>query len=355
MVFLDLKKAFDTVDHNILLKKLGMYGMGANALEWFYHYLVDRNQHSKVNNVILESLNTKCSVPQGSILGPLLFIVYINDLVEILSETKANLYADDTAMYVSGESYIDVILALRIEMDNLVQWLRLNKLTLNVAKTKLMIFGTKPKLRAIRDSPLKIGDETVERVAVFKYLGILLDESLDWEPHVNKLYSKTCSKVGLLKKIRSNIDHSTALPLYKSLVLPHLDYCDTIYMTANADVLNKLQLVRNIACRTLLLANKYASVIEMHTELGLMHLKCRRDIHLGNICHKTAHSEKKTGLSKYFIKVWDRGNRVSRLTNEYNICVPNIRNNNGRKSISFRGLTFWNAIHNELKKYCTIH
>ena len=120
---------------------------------------------------------------------------------------QANLYADDTAVHVSGDSYIDVILALRIEMDNLVQWLRLNKLTLNVSKTKLMIFGTKPKLRAIRDSPLKIGDETVERVSAFKYLGMLLDESPDWEPHINRLYSKTCSKVRLMKKIRPNIDH----------------------------------------------------------------------------------------------------------------------------------------------------
>ncbi len=150
--------------------------------------------------------------------------------MEILSETQANLYADDTAVYVSGDSYIDIILSLRIEMDNLVQWLHLNKLTLNVSKTKLMIFGTKPKLRTIRDSLLKIGDEAVERVPVFKYLGMILDESLDWEPHINRLYSKTCSKVGLLKKIRSNIDHSTALTLYKSLVLPHLDYCDTIYI-----------------------------------------------------------------------------------------------------------------------------
>ena len=162
VVFLDLKKAFDTVDHDILLCKLEMYGMGANALEWFRSYLKNRVQCAKVNNIVSSELTTRCGVPQGSILGPLLFIVYINDLNEILSETKANLYADDTAVYISGSNYIEVILALRIEMDNIVQWLRLNKLTLNVSKTKLMIFGSKPKLRNIRDSPLYIGNEQVE-------------------------------------------------------------------------------------------------------------------------------------------------------------------------------------------------
>ncbi len=160
-------------------------------------------------------------MPQGSILGPLLFIVYISDITEVLSETTANLYADDTAIHTSSNSYIDIILSLRIEMDNIVQWLRLNKLTLNVAKTKLMIFGTKPKLNRINNSPLHICNEIVERVSVFKYLGLYLDENLSYEAHITKLYSKTCSKVGLLKKIRHNIDHSTALTLYKSLVLPH--------------------------------------------------------------------------------------------------------------------------------------
>ena len=120
----------------------------------------------------------------------------------------------------------------------------------------------------------------------FEYLGMHLDESLDSEIHINKLYSKTCSKVGLLKKIRCNIDHSTALALYNSLVLPHLDYCDTIYLTANSETLNNLQLVQNVACRTLLPADKYTHITEMQEELGLITLACCRYIHMGNLCQK---------------------------------------------------------------------
>ena len=111
---------------------------------------------------------------------------------------------------------------VKIEMDYIVQWLRCNKLTLNVGKTKMVIFGTKNKLQnIINNTPLLLGTEPIERVEVFKYLGMLLDENLSFDQHIQKLYSKTCSKIGMIKKIRLNIDCSLALTLYKSLVLPH--------------------------------------------------------------------------------------------------------------------------------------
>ena len=139
-------------------------------------------------------------------------------------------------------------------MDNVVQWLRLNKLTLNVKKTKLMIFGTTNKLQNIKHSPLYINNEIVENVAYFKYLGVILDPTLTFPDHINKLYKKTCSKSGMFKKVRSFIDHSISLTLYKSLVLPHLDYCDTIYiyiyMTGKQEDLNKLQLAQNTSTLT---------------------------------------------------------------------------------------------------------
>ncbi len=212
-------------------------------------------------------------------IGPLLFIIYINDLVTHLTESRANLYADDTAILCTSESYLDVILSLRIEMDNVVQWLRLNKLTLNVKKTKLMIFGTQQKLKNIKHSPLYINNEIVENVEIFKYLGMILDPSLTFSAHINKLYKKTCSKIGMIKKVRYLSDHSIALTLYKSLVLPHLDYCDTIYMTSNQEDLNKLQLAQNVACRTLLLADKYEHIDAMHQELKLEKLEVRRKFH----------------------------------------------------------------------------
>ena len=113
-----------------------------------------------------------------------------------------------------------------------------------------MIFGTQHKLKNIRHSPSYINNEIVEKVETFKYLGMILDPCLTFSAHINKLYKKTCSKIGMVKKVCYLIDYSIALTLYKSLVLPHLDYCDTIYMIGNQEDLNKLQLVQNVACRT---------------------------------------------------------------------------------------------------------
>ena len=146
-----------------------------------------------------------------------------------------------------------------------------------------------------------------------------------------------------------------ALTLYKSLVLPHLDYCDVVYMTANKDLLNKLQLVQNVACRTLLLADNRTHIADMHNELGLYTLAERRDYHLSTLCHKNIYSEEKTGLSKMFQKVEARG-RITRFRNSCNMHVPKVKSSLGRHAIGFRGPVHWNKLPNKCKesaKLCT--
>ena len=139
-----------------------MYGMGVDAVEWFKNYLSDRMQYAKVNNCISSSLPTVCGVQQGSILGTLLFIICINDITKCLTECSAKLYADDMAILANGTDYIDIMLSLQIEMANVIEWLRLNKLTLNVKKTKFMLCGTPQKLNKITHLPLIMNNEEVE-------------------------------------------------------------------------------------------------------------------------------------------------------------------------------------------------
>ncbi len=258
VVFPDLKKAFDTVDHSTLLKKLIMYGLDETATNWFRNYLSNRAQKTKVNGCYSDTRYMSYSVPQVSILGPLLFIIYINDLANYLTETKCSLYADDTAVYCSNNSIIDVVLSLHIDLTTVSEWLRANKLTLNVSKTKYMIMGPKNLVNKVQDQLVLIAGEKIDRVDIFKYLGLWLDESLTFDHHVTKEYNKVCQKLGAIRKVRNCFGKSVALTLYRSLVLPHYDYCDTIYMNVNKDTLIKLQLVQNMGCRTILLANKRA-------------------------------------------------------------------------------------------------
>ena len=304
VVFLDLKKAFDTVNHEVLLKKLNMYGFNEQSISWFQDYLSNRIQYAKVNGTISDSRITRCGVPQGSILGPLLFIIYINDLSKYITECHVNLYADDTALYIESPSYIELILSLRLELETLSQWMLANKLTLNVRKTKFLIFGTKPKLKKLPTVPLQltINNQNIEQVSSFKYLGIILDDSLNFIEHIDHVYKKSCNKLGAIRKCRKHLNKGLSLMMYKSLVVPLIDYCDIVYMQTNKDSLQKLQIVQNIACRLILEAGPRDHIEEMHKELKIDYLNTRRYNHLLAECHKNIHTEKTLPLKRFFVR-----------------------------------------------------
>jgi len=187
-VFLDLKKAFDTVHHGTLLRKLGLLGVTGLELDWFTSYLSGRVQVCKIKSSYSTTLPVCFGVPQGSILGPLLFSIYINDLPHHINKntTKICLYADDTAIFVKSHSVQEINLILNNELMKVSDWMHRNKLTLNVKKTKGMLFASKIKLSRSRDQfSVKIKDSTVDHVNSFKYLGVYLDPSLTWEGHLN--------------------------------------------------------------------------------------------------------------------------------------------------------------------------
>ena len=149
VVYIDLKKAFDTVDHDILLRKLNFCGLKGKELSWFRSYLTDRRQCCKVNGQISATDSITCGVPQGSCLGPLLFLVYINDLPSCLKNSLVSMYADDTSIYYASESVSEINQAVNADLEALKGWLERNKLSLNVAKTDAMIIGSNGKLRKI--------------------------------------------------------------------------------------------------------------------------------------------------------------------------------------------------------------
>ena len=273
VVFLDLKKAFDTVDHNILLKKLRTFNLSSETIDWFDSYLSGRKQSVKHQGVKSQYLPVTCGVPQGFILEPLLFILYINDLHTYLNDCQVSLYADDTALYTTADTQIEIKLNLQIELTIVCEWLRANKLTLNVNKTKYVIFGSKNKITTIPDLNIKVGNDKIERVSSMKYLGVILDEHLTFDEHVTYIITKALKKLGILRRAHEYLNMNTKILLYKSLVLPHLDYCDLIYMCTTEENLQRLQYIQNCACRIILRADIYTSVTEMHHELKLPTLK----------------------------------------------------------------------------------
>ncbi len=174
VLFLDLKKAFNTVDHRILVSRLSNMGLSPNSLGWVESYLYGRTQHTIVNNHKSSSGNLTCGVPQGSILGPLFFILYVNSLPAVLSQSSVFLYADDTAIAVHGENTDQILNTLNQELQLANTWFAEHKLSLNLKKTWVMFFGTHSKLPKLEDVRLTCNDTPIEATSTYKYLGVLL-------------------------------------------------------------------------------------------------------------------------------------------------------------------------------------
>ena len=348
VVFLDLKKAFDTVDHTILLKKLTTFNIGPLTVNWFKSYLSDRLQAIKSNGTKSNYLPITCGVPQGSILGPLLFILYINDLYTFLTDSTVSLYADDTALYTSAKTQIEIKLTLQIELTIVCEWLKANKLTLNSNKTKYVIFGTRQTLTTKPDLNLKVGNDQIDRVTSMKYLGVILDDHLTFDEHITYIINKASKKLGVLRRAREYLNKSTKILLYKSLVLPHLDYCDLVYMCTKEENLQRLQQIQNCACRIILKADNYASTKTLHSELQLPYLSQRRQIHMAMECH-TGVNNKESGLHFMFKSKDENRERTTRSTQTNQVEVENIRTVTGRKAFGFRGPNYWNKLNTDCR------
>ncbi len=327
---------------------MNTFNLSVKTIAWFESYLTGRYQAVKSGSVKSDYLQVTHGVPQGSILGPLLFILYINDLYTHLSECDISLYADDTALYTAAKSQIEIKLTLQIELIIVCEWLKANKLTLNANKTKYVIFGNRHILNTKPNLNLHVGISKIERVDEMKYLGVILDEHLTFDQHINYIIHKSSKKLGVLRRAREYLNKTTKILLYKSLILPHLDYCDLIYMCTKEENLAKLQQIQNCACRIILKADNLTSTKVLHQNLNLPTLKQRRAIHMAMECHNNIFNEE-AGLHSFFEKIDSTRRRTTRMENTNCMKTANIRSVVGRKAFSFRGPDFWNKLELDLR------
>ena len=265
-IFLDLSKAFDTLDHTILLDKLLYYGIRSTAYNLLRSYLANREQFVELNDTASKTLPIVTGVPQGSILGPLLFLIYINDFPLSSNFFKFIMYADDTTLYSQFDNarIANHVIELEInnELTNINDWLKINKLALNIKKYKYMI-STKAYSEP-KKLELKIDNINIEYVNFFNFLGLTIDSRLTWENHTINMSNKCLRIIGTLNRIKYFVPLNIRLMLYNTLILPHLNYC----VTAWGYQCNRIIKLQKKAIRTVMISSYNA-----HTEPFFKNLK----------------------------------------------------------------------------------
>ena len=241
-VFLDFSKAFDTVDHSILKMKLNKYRIKGTQLKWFEDYINDRKQYITYNNSAKSKSQTiKCGVPQGSILGPLLFLIYINDLSTVSEACLPILFADDTNILITGINIDVMCQQLNDDLEKIQEWLCCNKLSLNVLKTHYMIFS--PGNKIISDVDMKICNVNINRVYVTKFLGIQIDAQLNWKKHIEYINKKLCKCTAILLKVRKVLHNNCLINFYYTFAYPYFIYCNNIWGNTYPTVISKTLLM----------------------------------------------------------------------------------------------------------------
>ena len=249
-LFLDLSKAFDTVNHNILLQKIYRYGLRGHIYNWIQNYLSNRVQFVDFDGINSCTRSIVCGVPQGSILGPLLFLIYINDLPLQSNLLNTVMFADDSNLFLQGPNVEHIERIFNSELKKIVHWFNVNKLSLNVGKTHCMLFNRRRNLPS--NPSIVINNVEIDFVLETKFLGVILRNNLSWDSHINHICNKISKSTGILKKVKFKICKKTLLSLYNSFIFPYLHYCNIIWGNAPQYQLSKILKVQKRAVRIIL-------------------------------------------------------------------------------------------------------
>lgn len=358
-VMVDFRKAFDLVDHNLLLKKLACYKCNSTFMKLMESYLKNRTQVTSVNGKVSESGFVTCGVPQGSILGPLLFLIFINDLPLALSGSisSIDLYADDTTIYDTQTDLHILKSNLQDALLSLQHWCKQNGMKLNTDKTKVMIITTRQKRMHIDENILSLtyNDIDLNVTTCDKILGVHIDSNLTWNDHFNFICKKISSYMWLLSRIRHYIKYEHKVMFYNAYIQPHFNYCNVIWGNSSNYNLSKLVKLQKRACK-LILENEYIDFETAKTRLNILSLEQSVFVNKATIMFKVTNNLIPQYVCDLFERRLDGSVHTSLRSNSisgHNFKIPKPKLNIFKNSISYSGPIIWNSIPNEIKNSST--
>jgi len=285
-VFIDLSKAFDTINHEILIKKLERYGIRGIFNSWFKNYLENRTQFVTHNSAQSNMSKVLCGVPQGSILGPLLFILYIDDLTKVSTILNLVLFADDTSIFYNNKDISILKQTINDELAKINDWFKVNKLSLNSSKTHYMLFGQRNINQNIR---ITLNNNHITKVTNTKFLGVIIDDKLTWKDHIKYTSARVSRGIGILHKARKYLPTFILPSLYSTLVLPYIQYCNIIWAKNYHTRLSPLFLLQKRAIRIINNAGFYDHTAPLFKKTKQLTIYDINKLQIGNFMYKLTH------------------------------------------------------------------
>ena len=321
-------------------------------LSWFRSYLSNRKQFCRINGVDSNVGEIEVGVPQGSCLGPLLFLIYINDLPQAVQHSSVTMYADDTSLCYQSRDLTQLNEAINSDLKKLETWLQGNKLSLNVAKTHSMLISTKQKGSSLRSRnealELKIRDNELVVIQRTKYLGVQIDCSLDWKEQINAVATKVSRVIGFLRYAKPFLPKASLKTFYTGIVEPHFRYCCSVWGCAGSSNINQLQKLQNRAARIITNSSFDTPSRPLTAELGWKTIEELIGYETKTMVFKSLNDLAPQYLCNLFTKNSVCSSRSLRNT-DTDLRLPKKSSANGQKCFSFRGAKLWNSLPTESK------
>ena len=339
-IFLDLKKAFETVDHNILIHKLHHLGISNNNLNFFKDYLCNRLQYLKFNNYESDPMSIKFSVPQGSNLGPILFIIYVNDIKNCINNLNNLLFADDTCLFSSGSNLNSLIDIINSELISVNNWLKANKLSLNVEKTSYIVFTRKKKIPP-DISDIEMDSFQLNRVTNIKFLGFNITYNLSWQMHIHYLINKIDKLKGILYITRKSLSQSSKVLIYYTLIYSNIIYGNILWGGAPKSLVNKLFISQKKIIRTIMNVNN-----REHTNALFLQLQMLKVNEINILCTCVFVFKSLNGMVfpfDYFHFNFNFNSNYN-LRNSFNLRPPFAVSSQSQRTPKYYGCLQWNSL-----------